>query len=310
MGGRRRQARRAAGLGAVASVLAVAGFAGPVAGASAAAGATGPGVTARVATYNIHAGSGSDGVFDLDRTAAAIAALDADVVGLQEADVHWGARSSWQDTVTELGRRLGMRTAFGPIYSLDPPSAGDPRREYGVALLTRHPVVAVENHELTRQSTIFPGTPPGPMPGFLEAVVQIRGARTHVYVTHLDYRGDPTLRSVEVGETLDILAEDPPGARQVLVGDLNAEPGDPELDPLWTRLGDAWAMAPDRVGGPGLTFPALDPVKRIDVVAVSDGIEVLDAATQSDPTLVAASDHRAVVATLRLPHPHGSENTP
>lgn len=50
-------------------------------------------VPLRIATYNIHAGAGSDGVFDLDRQAAALRALDADVIGLQEVDVHWGARS-------------------------------------------------------------------------------------------------------------------------------------------------------------------------------------------------------------------------
>ncbi|MFD2081642.1 hypothetical protein SAMN05421678_12849 [Actinopolymorpha cephalotaxi] len=51
-------------------------------------------VQLRVATYNIHAGLGQDNVFDLDRTAATIRALDADLIGLQEVDVHWGARSA------------------------------------------------------------------------------------------------------------------------------------------------------------------------------------------------------------------------
>lgn len=290
-----------------ATALAVLAAAALLAPAGALASGEVPPVTARVATYNMRAGSGSDGVYDLERTAAAVRALDADLVGLQEADVHWSGRSAWEDTVAELGRRLGMRTAFAPIYSLDPPTAGAPRREYGVALLSRHPILFVENHELTRKSTIFPGTPAAPMPGFLEAVVQVRGARAHVYVTHLDYRGDPTLRAVEVRETLDILAADPRGATQVLVGDLNAEPGASELEPLWTRLRDAWAVAPERTGEPGLTYPALDPVKRIDVVAVSSGVEVVDATTQHDPAHVPASDHRALVTTLRLPQ--GSENT-
>src|SRR6478752_5527608 len=92
-----------------------------------------PPVVATFATYNIHAGAGSDNVYDLDRTAAAIRALHADVVGLEEVDVHWGDRSHWEDTVAALGRRLGMRTAFAPIYSLDPPAPGQPRREFGVA---------------------------------------------------------------------------------------------------------------------------------------------------------------------------------
>ena len=276
-------------------------------GAARASSAAVPPVTARVATYNIHAGAGSDNVYDLDRTAAAIRALDADVVGLEEADVHWGDRSQWEDTVAGLGRRLGMRTAFAPIYSLDPPAPGQPRREFGVALLSRFPLVSVENHDLTRLSTQDPNPVPAPAPGFLEAVVQAGGARTHVYVTHLDYRGDPSVRRLQVADTLRILDEDPEGATQVLLGDLNAEASAPELAPLWTRLRDAWAVAPVRDGEPGLSYPAIGPTKRIDVVSASADVEVLDASTQHDPTLVPASDHRAVVATVRLPQ--GSENS-
>jgi len=265
------------------------------------------GVRAVVATYNIHAGAGSDNVYDLDRTAAAIRALVADVVGLEEADVHWGERSHFDDTVTELGRRLGMRTAFAPIYSLDPLTPGAPRREFGVALLSRHPIVAVENHDLTRLSTQDPNPVPAPAPGFLEATVQIGGARTHVYVTHLDYRSDPTVRRLQVADTVAILDEDPPGAEQVLLGDLNADASAPELAGLWTRLHDAWAVAPARDGEPGLSYPAIDPTKRIDLVAVSPGVDVVHASTTHDPALVGASDHRAVAATVLLDQ--GSESS-
>jgi endonuclease/exonuclease/phosphatase family metal-dependent hydrolase len=266
-----------------------------------------PPVRAVVATYNIHAGAGSDSVYDLDRTAAAIRALDADVVGLQEADVHWGERSHWEDTVAELGRRLGMRAVFAPIYSLDPATPGAPRREYGVALLSRHPVVAVENHDLTRLSTQDPDPVPTPAPGFLEATLQIDGARTHVYVTHLDYRADPTVRRLQVADTLAILDDDPAGANQLLLGDFNAEAAAPELAPLWTRLQDTWAVAPVRDGAPGLTYPAIEPTKRIDVVTASPGIGVLAAHTAHDPALVGASDHRAVAATILLDQ--GSESS-
>jgi endonuclease/exonuclease/phosphatase family metal-dependent hydrolase len=262
-----------------------------------------PPVVARFATYNIHAGAGSDNVYNLDRTATTIRALDADVVGIEEADVHWGDRSQFEDAVAELGRRLGMQTGFAPIYSLDPLHAGDPRREYGVAVLSRFPVVAVENHEITRLSTQDPNPVPAPAPGFLEATVQVRGARTHVYVTHLDYRGDPSVRTAQVADTRRIMAQDPPGANQVLLGDFNADASAPELAPLWQELDDAWAVARTRVGEPGLTFPAVAPVKRIDFVTVRKGTPVTTAEVPSDPALLAASDHRPVVATVELPVP-------
>jgi endonuclease/exonuclease/phosphatase family metal-dependent hydrolase len=254
-----------------------------------------------------HAGAGHDNVFDLDRTEATLRALDADVIGLQEVDVHWGARSEWRDLITELANRLGMRAGFAPIYDFDPPAPGQPRRQYGLAVLSRAPILSVQNHDLTRLSTQDPEAGPMPMPGFLEAVIQADGARLHFYVTHLDYRADPTLRRIEVDETLDLLAQDPADANQVLAGDLNAEPQAPELSRLWPVMTDAWTAAPRTSGNP-LTYPAQAPVKRIDFVTVSEGVGVLGAEVPADPALVAASDHRPVVADLTLAR--GSEVHP
>ncbi|MER5185675.1 endonuclease/exonuclease/phosphatase family protein [Streptomyces sp. NPDC002896] len=249
-------------------------------------------VPLRVVSYNIHAGAGMDNVFDLDRQEAALRALDADVIGLQEVDVHWGARSGWRDLAGELAERLGMYVYFAPIYSLDPPAEGAPRREYGVAVLSRYPIGGAENHEITRLSTQDPNPVPVPAPGFPEVVLRVKGVPVHVYVTHLDYRPDPSVRAAQVADTRRIMAEDCDGhdrcPRQVLLGDLNAEPSAPELAPLWEDLTDS---APA-----GLSFPAQNPVKRIDYVAVGDGIRVRDGAVAE--TL--ASDHRPVIADLSL----------
>jgi endonuclease/exonuclease/phosphatase family metal-dependent hydrolase len=273
----------------------------PVAGASAQEGSH-P-VTLRVASYNIHAGAGEDNVFDLDRTAAEISSLHADVVGLQEVDVHWGARSQWRDTLQELGSRLHMQPAFAPIYDLEPPAPGRPRRQYGVALLSRHRIVARVNHEIARDSTQVPGSLPAPAPGFLEAVVQVRGGgaqvRMHVYVTHLDHRGDPLVRQVQVADTRRILAQDPPGAIQLLLGDLNAEPSAPELVPLWRSVRDVWADAPVR-SGTGLTYPASAATRRIDYVTASPNVATMVAAVPADDLTAVASDHRPVVVTVQM----------
>ncbi|MFD7158287.1 glycoside hydrolase family 3 N-terminal domain-containing protein [Kribbella sp. NPDC059898] len=251
-----------------------------------------------VASYNIHAGAGEDNVFDLDRTAQALKALDADIIGLQEVDVHWDKRSNWLDTIADLAAKLGMYPAFAPIYDFDPPAAGQPRRQYGVGVLSRFPIVRSENHPITRLSTQDPNPVPAPAPGFLEVEVDVRGRRLHVYCTHLDYRGDPTVRRMQVADTVRILAEDPSADLQILVGDFNAEAQAAELGGLWTRLTDSWAVAAQTIGGP-FTYPAVAANKRIDFVTVGAGLTVRRAEVPAEvPIAEAASDHRPMIADL------------
>jgi endonuclease/exonuclease/phosphatase family metal-dependent hydrolase len=259
--------------------------------ASAAPGGLAREVPLRVMNYNIHTGIGSDGALDLARTAAVIRDSGADVVGLEEVDVHWDARSDFRDQARDLSRMLHMRVFFAPIYDLPPLTEGAPRRRYGVAVLSRFPILHAENHLLTRLSTQDPNPVPAPAPGFPEVVVLAHGVPVHVYATHLDYRAEPQVRELQVADTLRILADDPRGARQVLVGDLNAEPAAPELAPLWTRLTDAWPA-----DQPGPTYPADVPAKRIDYVTMSPGVHAHGVRVVE--TL--ASDHRPVVADLTL----------
>ncbi|MGW2177977.1 endonuclease/exonuclease/phosphatase family protein [Streptomyces sp. NPDC001732] len=294
---RRRTVEVLVAAGLVGAVLAP-----PASAAEAGAGSgSGHAVPLRVVTYNIHAGAGADNVFDVARQAAELRALDADVIGLQEVDSHWGARSEWRDLATELAERLDMRVSFAPIYSLDPQTAGAPRREFGVAVLSRYRIVSAENHEITRLSTQDPDPVPAPAPGFGEVTLRVEGLPVHVYVTHLDYRADPSVRAAQVTDTRRIMAADENGggaagpgagrgpARQILLGDFNAAPTAPELAPLWEKLTDV------DPGGP--TYPASAPAQRIDYVAVSkDSVRVRDAAVAE--TL--ASDHRPVVADLLL----------
>jgi endonuclease/exonuclease/phosphatase family metal-dependent hydrolase len=248
-------------------------------------------VPLRVLSYNIFHGAGADGVFDLSRTAAAIRDTGADVVGLEEVDQHWGDRSEWTDETAELAAMLGMRSFFAHIYDLPPVTPGQPNRRYGLAILSRYPIVHAENHWITRLSTQDPNPAPAPAPGFPEAVVDVRGALVHVYATHLDFRPDPSVREMQVRDTLAIMAQDGPDAQQVLTGDFNAGPAAPELAPLWEHVTDAWKVAGE---GSGLTYPSEQPAQRIDYVTVSAGIGVTGASVPA--TL--ASDHRPVLASL------------
>jgi endonuclease/exonuclease/phosphatase family metal-dependent hydrolase len=119
-----------------------------------------------------------------------------------------------------------------------------------------------------------------------------------VYSTHLDYRADPSVRKAQVDDTLKILAADDYRDLQILVGDFNADAAAPELAGLWTRLTDSWTAAASTAGGPN-TYPAVGGTKRIDFVAVGQGLRVRKAEVPAEvPAAEAASDHSPVIADL------------
>ena len=75
----------------------------------------------------------------LEQIAAAIRALDADVVALQEVDRF--TRRSPTDQAAQLGRLLDMEVAYAPAIDYQ-------GGEFGIALLSRVPIVAMESIRL------------------------------------------------------------------------------------------------------------------------------------------------------------------
>jgi endonuclease/exonuclease/phosphatase family metal-dependent hydrolase len=244
-----------------------------------------PAVPLRVVTYNIRAGNG-----DIARTAETIRKFAPDIVGLQEVDVHWSERSGFEDQATLLGRVLGMQVRFAPIYTLPGADSTKPLRRYGVALLSRHPIIRWTNDTLTRLSTISQNPKPALAPGLLQATIEIDGAVVRVFNTHLDYRADPRVRKHQVAEMLAYVGS--ASTPTLVLGDLNANPDAPELQPLRDRLHDTWQDA----AGPGFTFPADKPVKRIDYVLASKHFRVRSASVPATEV----SDHRPVVVDVVL----------
>lgn len=242
------------------------------------------GIPLRVMTYNIRSGNGS-----LDSTAAAIRAEQPDIVALQEVDVHWAERSSFVDEVAALSQKLGMSARFAPIYLLPGLTPGAPQREFGVALLSRYPVVGFRNDTIARLSTQVQNPVPAPAPGLLDALLDVRGQPVRVFNTHLDYRTDPSVRATQVRQMLGFIGD--LSVPTLVFGDLNAAPDAPELQPLLARLHDAWSGS-----SPGYTYPAEAPRERIDYVLVSPHFTVRSVRVPETQ----ASDHRPVVADLVL----------
>ena len=166
-----------------------------------------PAVT--VATYNIHAGAGEDNVFDLDRTAQALKALDADVDRAARRPTSTGTiAASGRTPSPSSGREARDARRVRPDLRLRPADRRCTRD--GSTASAYCPGSRSSDREPSDHPAVHAGpeSGPGPAPGFLEAEIEVRGRRVHVYCTHLDYRADPSVRALQVADTRKILAED------------------------------------------------------------------------------------------------------
>ncbi len=236
----------------------------------------------RVMTYNIE--YGHEG---LDKVAAVIRDQHPDIVGLQEVDVHWSARSNFVDQAATLSKATGMSYRFAHIYEMQNTDASNRPREFGVALLSRYPITAFSNHNITRHSTQDSTAAPSPMPGLLEARIDVNGRAFRVFNVHLDYRGDATVRTLQVKEILQYIGNDT--IPTILTGDLNAAPEAPELHTLLRFMVDAQGGVKDE-----FTYSTTKPEKRIDYVLTSGNICGIAARRVN----AFASDHFPVVAEI------------
>jgi len=239
--------------------------------------------TVKTLTFNIHHGAGTDGKLDLERTAKAIEASGAGIVGLQEVDRNFDARSNWVDQAAWLATRLGMNYVFAANLDWDPPEAGKPRRQYGTAVLSKYPIVDSHN-------TLLPKVGDEEQRGLLETVIDVNGTAVRFADTHLN-NATAAERQQQATAIVGLLgaATEP----TVLVGDLNAVPSAAEIKTLTTRWKDTWT----EVGiGLGYTSAVPFPTRRIDYVLHSTALKATAASVPS--TL--ASDHLPVAATFTL----------
>lgn len=239
----------------------------------------------RVLVYNIHAGKDAGGEDNLARVAEVVRRTAADLVLLQELD-RGTERSGRVDQPAELARLTGFEAVFGKTLDYQ-------GGEYGIALLSRWPV--------TDDTLIhLPVEPPQERAGgsyeprgALRARVAAPGGLLHVLNTHLDPSRDDVYRRQEMAALLRIAGELRAGGAPVLVGgDLNATPESAVIGMLreagWR---DAWEGCGE---GEGLTYPAREPVKRIDYLFVSPEVECLSAEVVGGEV----SDHRGVLFVL------------
>ncbi len=222
-----------------------------------------------VMSYNLHQSFGMDNKLDLHAILSTISQADADVIGFQEAD---GGRvpSMSVDQVLWLSRKLNVYSVYGPSWG----------STYGVAVLSRYPVVSHERHLLTSEKQ---------QRACLETTIEVGGRTLTFFSVHLGLNAEERERQLD--EVLAYTAQAP--SPKVLVGDFNAHPDSHEIGRVLEQFDHAFAVAGT---GDGFTSPADAPEETIDYIFVSPDIQVLSAEVLTS----LASDHLPTVAEIDL----------
>lgn len=223
----------------------------------------------RLLTYNVR--SLRD---DKIAVAAVIRACDADVVCIQEAPRFL----RWRSKCAALARESGMVVVTGG------------RTAGAMLLLARVGVDVDASYDVLLQKT-----PRLHQRGLAVGVVRVKGERYAVASMHLSL--DDTERARQVDEVTGQMERLADGAPIVLAGDVNETPDRPRWKALGTRFVDAFTVAPF---GDGNTYSASTPYKRIDGIFVDPGVTVVSCGVPDVPGVAQASDHRPVIADLRL----------
>jgi endonuclease/exonuclease/phosphatase family metal-dependent hydrolase len=250
----------------------------------------------RIATFNIlHGRSLADDRVDCDRLAAAVKALDADVLGLQEVDRDQ-PRSMNADLTAVAAEAMGaVEHQFVAALSGTPggtwmAATGDEQpgsASYGIALLSRYPVVSWRVVRLpalrSRVPVWFRGARRPKLVSdeprvAVAAVLEGPSGQFTVANTHLSYV--PGWNALQLSKLVRSLT----GTREplVLMGDLNMETGQA------VRVSGLRPLT----SAPAPTFPVDQPTRQLDHLLARGR---LTATGPAEAVKLPLSDHRALV---------------
>ncbi|SMO50115.1 Metal-dependent hydrolase, endonuclease/exonuclease/phosphatase family [Melghirimyces algeriensis] len=235
----------------------------------------------KVMVYNIRHGLGCDLRVDLVRIAHVIERERPDLVGLNEVDVRFHRRSHFEDQLSFLAKRLGMKQAFGP--SIQKSTDTNAFRGYGNGLLVKGIICSTKNIQVNirgEESRALLVT---------DVIPHGMDQRLRVVVTHLGFT--PWIRKRQTEQLLKQCDVDVP---MVAMGDWNVTPGRSSVTRLFPVLKDV--LKQSDVDAP--TYPCPSPRKRIDYIFCTRHFHVQDAHVLNTPGC--PSDHLPVTCRLAL----------
>ena len=233
----------------------------------------------KVLTYNIHHANppSKPDLIDLPAIVKVIKESKADIVGLQEIDVHTERSGKGLDQAAELGRLTGMHHYF--VKGIDYQGG-----EYGVAILSRFPIIKSDSLRLPMKEGI------GGEPRVLAVITiePVKGKKIVFANTHMDLK--PETRILQARAIVDYLKDIQ--SPVIFCGDLNAKPGSEPInlfDEFFTRSSIL----------NGFTIPQINPKSEIDFIMFkpANRFKILKHEVINEPY---ASDHLPVLVELEL----------
>jgi endonuclease/exonuclease/phosphatase family metal-dependent hydrolase len=230
----------------------------------------------RLLHWNIHSWRDDTGQPNQDAVGKLIATAEADVISLVEVNEPWGLPAA----LTELAEHAGYSWIFSPAVQM---GADTPQRGYGNALLSRLPLEAVQQWQLTWPQVAYDGTEPSEARTVVLGRVRLPAGPVWVGSTHLpSTRPEATLAAARQLATLSQRLDAP----WLICGDFNIPAAG------WASAAYPMVVAPD----PAVpTHPAGEPVHPIDYCVASPGMD-LAAQVLATP----GSDHLPVLVDARI----------
>jgi endonuclease/exonuclease/phosphatase family metal-dependent hydrolase len=232
----------------------------------------------RVATYNIHRSRGLDRRTRPDRIAAVLAAVDPDIVALQEVV---GPGPSGAGHAAAIGAALGMRGIMAPTREYR-------RHAFGNAVLTRYPITEHSQIDLSWK-TCEPRNSQ-------RAAIDLGQRRVlQIYNVHL---GTALLeRRHQAPRLADWIHDTRVPGPKVVLGDFNEWGRGLVDDVLAERLESANLFPHLRRRR---TYPGFLPLLHLDHIYFEGDVEIRRIHLPRTRLSLVASDHLPLVADLRI----------
>ena len=238
--------------------------------------------TFRIATYNIHKSRGLDRRVRPERIVEVLKENGADIIALQEV-VGLDEADRQHNQVLRIAEALGFHYQIGGNRRLHGAA-------YGNAVLTRLPIVASQNHDITWRNS--------EPRGCLEVVLEFAEETTHrlrIFNVHLGTGYFE--RRYQSRKLLDVVSHGSrDAAPRLVLGDFNEWPRGLTSHLLETHFNTA---EPRRRLGGARSYPGILPLAHVDHIYYDSPLESVRVSIHRTRLALIASDHLPVVAEFR-----------